>query len=191
MLLREAAKTSANRPLLISLRIPRNANSWTQVVLVSRSRPVRNVADDLDVVTKAEVQRQVVANTPVVLNEASDHICLGVHQLRFRCQRECLIVLERYRGDARRTAETVNAVLERREQLLRHVIRQRRAALDGVRTGPQCKGVRGVVGSFGQHAPRALIIAAGGRVSRALNRYAIALGGPPIRVFRILTTNLI
>ena len=70
VLLREAAEAAANRPLLIALRIPGKAEARIEVVLVRAGRPVGNVLDDLDVVAQAEVERQVVADAPVVLEEA-------------------------------------------------------------------------------------------------------------------------
>ena len=71
---------ATDRPLLIALRIPREADARIEVVLVGRRRPVGDVLDDLDVVAKAEVERQVVRDAPVVLEEAAEHVGLREHQ---------------------------------------------------------------------------------------------------------------
>ena len=69
ILLREASDATADGPFLIALRVPREPDARIEVVLVGPRRPVGNVLDDLDVVAQAEVERQVVADAPVVLQE--------------------------------------------------------------------------------------------------------------------------
>ena len=191
ILLREAPGAAVNGPLLIAAGIPVEADARIDVVLVGRSGPIGNVFHELDVVPHAVVQREVVADPPVVLHEAAEDPCLRVDDVLAGHERERLRVQIRIRRDCRPPGKVVDPVLIGQVALGGHVVGDAAAHLQRVGAAPQRHRVRDVPRVFGDDAPRAGGDATGNRVARAVELHAITFRRPQIVVARPLPANLV